>query len=291
MTPAGLPPFWPHRAASRRIRAAGHDWHVQQMGTGPQVLLLHGAGGATHSWRHLMPILARSLCCLAPDLPGQGFTRTGRRGRAGLEPMAQDLWALADDQGWQVRAIIGHSAGAALALRMADLRPVAAVAGINAALGQFQGVQGLLYPVMARALALAPFVPTLFARLSGTEAKVARLLAATGSPLDPEGRRLYRHLVADPRHVEGTLAMMADWSLDSLLARLPQMTTPTLLITSDRDHAVPCTISQRAAARLPHAEYHEIKGFGHLVHEEDAPRVAELILAFLHPLLFENIPG
>ena len=37
------------------------------------------------------------------------------------------------------------------------------------------------------------------------------------------GVRLYRTLVRDPDHVDGTLAMMAQWSLDALLARLPAL--------------------------------------------------------------------
>ena len=49
---------WPNREASRFVHAAGLRWHVQVMGSGPVVLLLHGTGAATHSWRDLMPKLA-----------------------------------------------------------------------------------------------------------------------------------------------------------------------------------------------------------------------------------------
>jgi magnesium chelatase accessory protein len=276
-----LPAFWPHRDHSHRVQAAGHDWHVQVMGQGPDLLLLHGAGGANLSFRGLMPLLAPHYRCIAPDLPGQGYTRMGRRGRAGLEAMAADITALCAAQGWHPAAIVGHSAGAALALRIAEAMPLDAVIGINAALGQFEGVQGVIYPIMAKALALAPFVPALFSRFSGSEAKVNALLSSTGSPLDPEGRQLYRHLVSRSSHVDGTLAMMADWSLDSLLARLPGIRTPTLLITSDKDNAVPPQISHRAAARMPRASLAEVAGFGHLVHEEAPQDVARLILPFI----------
>ena len=36
------PPDWPLRAHARRIRAR-HDWWVVEHGTGPEILLLHGA--------------------------------------------------------------------------------------------------------------------------------------------------------------------------------------------------------------------------------------------------------
>ena len=50
---------WPNRAASRFVRAGGLDWHVQTMGQGPTVWLIHGTGAATHSWRDILPLLAQ----------------------------------------------------------------------------------------------------------------------------------------------------------------------------------------------------------------------------------------
>lgn len=46
---------WPNRAASRFVEVGGIHWHVQQLGQGPVLLLLHGTGAATHSWRDIAP--------------------------------------------------------------------------------------------------------------------------------------------------------------------------------------------------------------------------------------------
>jgi magnesium chelatase accessory protein len=283
-----MPPDWPNRHLSRLVTVAPHRWHLQSDGAGPLLLLLHGAGASSHSWRHLIaPLVAAGYAVLVPDLPGQGFTRLGDRMRAGLDPMAADLARLLAHLDARPAAIIGHSAGAAIALRLAEILPdpPAAVVGINAALGPFEGVAGWLFPVVARLLALNPLIPRLFARLSGTEARVRSLLASTGSPLDPAGIALYRRLVADPAHVDATLAMMAQWSLDPLLARLPAFAVPTLLLTAAGDRAVPPATSARAVARMPAATWTDIPRFGHLVHEEDPAAVLAHVLPFLarHP--------
>jgi magnesium chelatase accessory protein len=278
--PSDMPGDWPNRSAGSIIASAPHRWHVQVMGAGPDLLLLHGAGASAHSFRDLMPILAQTHRVIVPDLPGHGWTRVGRRGRAGLDAMAQDVTALCDAQGWAPVGIIGHSAGAAIALRMAQDRP-APVVGINAALGAFDGMAGWLFPVLAKTLTYAPFVPQIFARLSGTTARVTALLASTGSPLDAEGIELYRTLVARPDHVTGALNMMADWRLEPLLASLPDLKSRVLLITSDLDHAVPPVVSESMAAKMPAAQVQSIPGYGHLVHEEAADVVAEVILDFL----------
>ncbi len=288
--PTDMPADWPHRAASRIIACPPHRWHAQEIGPqdnaqpdAPLIVLIHGAGGATHSFRDLMPLLARTYRCIAIDLPGQGFTRSGARNRLGLDGMSEDLAKLCADQGWQPDAIIGHSAGAAIALRLAELLPTPpkAIIGLNAALGAFDGVAGWLFPMMAKALALTPFVPQIFARLSGTEARVRQLLTSTGSDAGAEMIGLYRTLVARPAHVEGTLSMMAQWQLDALLARLPGLRVPVLLIAADNDRAVPARVSADAARRLPKAEYREINGFGHLLHEVQPALAAAEIGEFL----------
>lgn len=283
MTPVTVPADWPLRAHSTRINCRPHLWHVQTLGSGPDILLLHGAGGSTHSFRHLAPLLAQDYRVLMPDLPGQGFTVLGARTRTGLDAMAQDLTRLVQQENWHPRAIIGHSAGAAIALRMAEMLPTppGAIIGINAALGNFDGVEGWLFPILAKVLALNPLIPRIFSRVSGTPSRVQNLIAGTGSTLDAAGLAQYVALVRRPEHVDGTLSMMAQWKLDSLLARLPSIETPTLLIAATNDRAVPPEVSRKAAARMPNATCTEIPALGHLCHEEDAAGTAALILPFL----------
>ena len=81
---------WPNREASRFVRAAGLMWHVQIMGAGPVLLLAHGTGAATHSWRALAPLLAQHFTIVAPDLPGHGFTEAPGTARLSLPGMARN---------------------------------------------------------------------------------------------------------------------------------------------------------------------------------------------------------
>jgi magnesium chelatase accessory protein len=274
MTPDPLndpPQDWPLRAHGRRIRAR-HDWWVVEHGTGPEVLLLHGAGASGHSFRRLVPALA-GYRCLIPDLPGQGFTRPGSRGRFGLQPMAEDLAGLCRAAGWQPQVVIGHSAGVPLALQLSTLMPMRAVIGLNAALGQFDGAAGFLFPLLARALAATPFVPAMVSRLWGNEAKVRELIEGTGSRIEDAGIAQYVALVRRAGHVDGTLAMMAAWRVDRLMAGAPGLTVPTLLVTNAGDRVVPPRISVEAARMLPRAEVRAMPTLGHLAHEEDADAV------------------
>ena len=284
MQPRDLPDSWPFRSAARRLRVAPHDWWLIDTGPkdAPAILLLHGLGASGHSFRRMIPGLAARHRVLIPDLPGQGLTRAGARNRLGLGPMAEDLTALCAAIGVPPAAIIGHSAGAAIALQMAVTGQTRAVIGLNAALGTFDGAAGVMFPMLARGLAAMPFAATAFARMFGTESQVSRLLAGTGSPLDPEGRAQYLALVRDPDHVAGALGMMAQWRLDGLMQALPRLQTPVLLVGTAEDRAVPCKVSRDAASHIPDCDYLEIPG-GHLAHEEAADGLSALVLNWLYP--------
>ncbi|MDA8585498.1 alpha/beta fold hydrolase [Rhodobacteraceae bacterium] len=269
---------WPLTQHSRFVLCKPHKWHVQDLGTGPLLLLIHGAGGATHSWQHLIPYLVKAHRVIAIDLPGQGFSQLGAQRRCGLDAMAEDLTALCQAEDLHPKAIIGHSAGAAIALRMSELRPVEHVIGINAALGNFDGVAGVLFPVLAKTIAALPMTASFFSATASQGNAVARIIKGTGSTLPAADIALYRRLIASRDHVHSTLQMMAQWQLDPLLARLAQITTPTTLIASAMDKAVPSATSRKAACNLPNANVVMCPKLGHLAHEEDAQAISTHVL-------------
>ena len=273
---------WPLSDHSRQVRSRPHDWHVQEMGTGPDLLLLHGTGASTHSWRGLMPRLAQRHRVLAIDLPGHGFTRLGSRMRSGLEQMADDIAALARTQGWAPQAIIGHSAGTAIALRLAARLGTDRVIGINPALEPFQGLAGVMFPMAARMMALTPGMVEMLAWNMAQPGRVVPLLAGTGSDIPASGMNLYARLFRDKAHVQGALLMMAQWKLDGLQADLPRLDTRCLFLTGGNDRMVPPVAAVHAADRMRRAEVRSLDGYGHLVHEEAPDTVAALIESWLN---------
>jgi len=273
---------WPNAHLSRRAQGPVHRWHIQETGQGKTILLLHGAGGSTHSFRNMIPLLADDFHVVALDLPGHGFTQLGARHRSGLGATAQDVAALCKQERWMPDIIIGHSAGGAVALRLAqdDLSRqghAPLVIGINAALSEFKGVAGLLFPAMAKALAAVPFTARLFSGASANPARIKALIDSTGSILDEEGLALYGQLVGDRDHVNGTLIMMAQWRLNPLLARLPDHSGPVHFIVGDKDKTVAPQVSKDAARMIAGAQVHHLPALGHLAHEEKPAEVAALI--------------
>ncbi|QLH69563.1 alpha/beta fold hydrolase BchO [Rhodopseudomonas palustris] len=273
---------WPHRDTSRFVEAGGLRWHVQLLGRGPALLMLHGTGAATHSWRQLAPLLAEHFTVIAPDLPGHGFTETPARKRMSLEGMAADIAALLRTLGHRPMLVAGHSAGVAVLARMCldgAIAP-AGLVSLNGALLPIGGRAGRWMLPLARLLASSTMVPRLVARFARRQGLVERMIADTGSSLDPHGIELYRRLVCSPGHVAAALTMMASWRLEQLAAELPHLAPHLLLIAGSNDTTIASADAGRVQAIVPGARAIVMPGLGHLAHEERPQDVAGLIVEF-----------
>jgi len=277
---------WPNRAASRFVEAGGIRFHVQIMGTGPVVLLLHGTGAATHSWRDLAPLLAAHFTVVAPDLPGHGFTEAPIWPRMSLPAMAGALAALLDALDLAPSLVIGHSAGAAIGIEMCRTGRIAPLGliSLNGALLPMRGVVTHMFSPIAKLFAMNPLVPRLFAWRAKDPAIVRRLLAGTGSTIDAAGQAQYATLVRSSGHAAAALTMMANWDLDPIEAALPNFTPRLLLVTGANDRSIPPREAERIARMVPGAQLVSMPQLGHLAHEEAPGDTAAIIDDFARSL-------
>lgn len=279
---------WPHREASRFVQSGGLRWHVQHWRRdAPVVVLIHGTGAASHSWRDLVPLLQPHCELVVMDLPGHAFSGMPAGGPASstfsLPGMARAMGTLFGSLCISPALVVGHSAGAAIAVRMCldGIISPGAVLGINGALTPLEGLSGRIFSPLAKLLTAAPLVPELFAWRAGTPAILGRLIDGTGSKLSAQGVALYRQLVTDPGHASGALGMMANWDLPALWCDLPRLATPLGLVVGSNDLIVPPATATRVADALaaqPRPTVHSLPGLGHLAHEEAPALVAEHIL-------------
>jgi magnesium chelatase accessory protein len=280
---------WPNRDASHFIVADGLRWHVQRMGQGPVLLLLHGTAAGTHSWRTLLPRLAAHFTMIALDLPGHAFTSAPRDEGYTLPAMAQGVAALLAAMEIAPVMTVGHSAGVAIAARMTlDGALDGPIISINGALLPFPGFAAQLFPQMARMLFLNPLTARLFALTGQSEGFVRRFLErSTGSRVDDQGARHYQRLFTCSGHCEAALAMMANWDLESLKRDLPALKPPIALLAGEDDAAVPPSVADQVARLVPNGTIRTLAGLGHLAHEEAPDVLAAAIMdtARVHAIL------
>ena len=274
-------PLWPNRKFSHFVEAGDCHWHVQRAGSGPRMLLLHGTGASTHSWAGLFPALAAHYEVLAADLPGHAFTRSSGTQRSSLPGMATAVAQLLERSAFEPDILIGHSAGAAIAIRLAAQmkQPPRCVVGINGALRPLGGLAGMAGPMLAKAITISPLMVSAIARGGRDQDRVARRIRSTGSEPTEPYLGIYTRLFATPAHVRGTMRMMANWDVSRIELDLEQAGCPLVLITGAHDQAVSPADAAGLSRRSGQVTHLPLPGLGHLAHEEDPETVATAILS------------
>ena len=282
---------WPNRSASRFVKAAGLQWHVQQFGPtpgdAPVIVLLHGTGSSSHSWRDVAPRLAEHYSVVVMDLPGHAFTTMPPNAEQSLAGMARNVAALLHALKISPTVIAGHSAGAAVAARMILDRSIspAALVSLNGAFIAVGGLAGQFFSPVARLLAAGSMASRFFAWQATDPAIVQKLVRTTGSLLDDVGMDLYARLVRSPGHVSAALAMMAHWDLEPLERELPRLSLPVWMVAAENDTTVPAIQAAQIARRLPRSQQVLWPMLGHLAHEESPAQCVALLTGVMREVL------
>jgi 2-hydroxymuconate-semialdehyde hydrolase len=238
------------------------------------VLLLHGSGPGTTSaaWGPLTAALESSHRVIAPDLLGFGESPlpAGSLRAAWTAQASQLLDSLAITQ----CAVVGNSAGGAIAFSLARARPdlvtkVVAVGSMGHPMTLPQGLDALwgYEPGRAAAKALIELLNYDPAAAS-PEAIDARLAASLAQPHYPE-------LFPAPRQ---------RWVDDLSLSRdeLAAIAVPVLLVHGAQDRIVPLADSALALLQLlPDVRAHVFGGCGHASPLERTDEFNELLTRFL----------
>ena len=107
-----------------KLKVNGLTLHVQQVGQGPDIVLIHGLTGDLSIWFlcKAMTELAKTHRVTAFDLRGHGYSDVPPSGYTSLDH-AEDVLALMDVIGATRAKLVGHSFGAVVALHAAVLAP------------------------------------------------------------------------------------------------------------------------------------------------------------------------
>jgi haloacetate dehalogenase len=113
-----LPGFKVHE-----VKTGGATLHTVIGGSGPPLLLIHGAPQTHLSWHRIAPELAKQYTVVAPDLRGYGDSSKPEDGDNHINyskrTMAQDKVELMRHFGFERFAVVGHDRGGRVAHRLA----------------------------------------------------------------------------------------------------------------------------------------------------------------------------
>ena len=276
-----VPSNWPNNQYSINVETSFHEWHIQRLGKtgGKKILFIHGTGSSSHTWSDTVEFLLDEFEILLLDLPGHGFSKLPAPNQSSLQSIVQGSMELLEKISFCPDLIVGHSAGAAIAVLLSEkIESKCKIFCINAAFGEFPGIAGVMFPIFAKIIAVLPYSSDILAGLSRNNERTEKLIANTGSKITNDKLEYYKVLFSEPNHVKGTLKLMAEWDLSKFLKDLKNFNSNIYFLVGNLDKTVPISISQKWSQILTKSQYNEIVGAGHLVHEEKPFEVSQTIV-------------
>ncbi len=241
---------------------AGGIFHLDSgpAGSGPPLVLVHGAGGTHRHWPEAVRALPGRRV-IALDLPGHGDSPGPPAGD--VAGYARSVLGLMDALGIGAAVVAGHSMGGAVALTLA-LEAPARLAGLGlVATGARLRVSTAVLQATANPAALAGAADSLAAWSFGASA----------------GDALRREFVAGflanaPGVVHGDFAACDAFDV---VARLGAIRAPALVVCGTEDRLTPPRYSEFLRDHIAGARLEVIPGAGHLVMLEAPAEVARLL--------------
>ena len=276
---------------SQFVRVGDQLVHVEQAGSGEPLVLLHGFGGSTYSWRKVMPALAQAHRVVAIDLNGFGYTQRPRSAAAYTREGQVDLvLGVMDTLGIDRAHLFGHSYGGGLSLFLASR-----------------------HPERLRTLVLvdssAPTYPEDRRSRVASFRPLANLFVHAVALQPSMIRRALRHSFYDdsqitPELVEAYLDRLLVQGADDAFygltkpraapgppVELEAIRVPTLAVWGAEDELVSRASGQRATARIPGSEFVVIEQCGHIPMEEKPEEFLQAVLTFLERHSSDRGPG
>lgn len=262
----------------------GHRRAFVLTGQGPAVLLIHGIGDSSVTWRSIIPRLARDHTVIAPDLLGHGASDKPRADYsiAGYANAMRDLLSVL---GIDRATVVGHSLGGGVAMQFAYQYPERCERVVLVSTG---GVGKDVNPLLR--IASAPNADLVLPLLSvrATRAAVSAGFSVLQALQTDIGRdadnflRVFDALpdVASRTAFVRTLRAVVDMrgQVITMLDRCYLMRDrPTLLVWGKRDPIIPYEHGVMAHAAMPWSRLETFEGAGHFPHITHAARFLDVL--------------
>jgi len=270
-------------AISRTVRTKSWNIHVNEVGAGPAVVLLHGGGPGATGWSNYSPnieALSQHFRVIAPDMPGWG--QSDPVDFATLDHVEAAV-ELLDALGIEKAAFVGNSMGGHTSIRLAVERPdrvshlitmgppiqmgpfLMGPGGLTEGLRiMYEGYSDASPEGMRRLVEIMVYDKARFASPALVEQRSAATLA------HPE--HLANVVKAGPR---GPIPIWVDQT------RLGQVTAPALLIHGRDDRVVSFESTLLLAARIPDSRAVLLNRCGHWAQLEHADEFNRLVTDFV----------
>jgi pimeloyl-ACP methyl ester carboxylesterase len=281
--PGGRPPL----LQIHDVPVARHKISTLTMGSGPDVLLLHGLGGTRASLFETAAELSTRYRVHAPDLPGFGSSGKPALGAYNARWFSEIMLGLMDELQIGTAHVVGNSMGGRVAIEMGLTAPqrVSALGLLSPAVAW---VRRGLHPIVRLLRPEFGLLPHGFRR-SMVASQFWSIFydrdvidPAVGDLMVDEFRRIYHSAGARYAFLASArnIYLEAPFGRNGFYPRLSHLEPPALFVWGSHDRLIPPAFGSHVRRWLPGAEQVTIRDCGHVPQVECAEETSRLLLDF-----------
>lgn len=259
---------------------------VHETGHGKPLILIHGLGASSYTWREIVPELAKDRRVIAIDLKGFGESDKPLDDRYSIFDQARLIGDYITRNKLHDATLVGHSYGGGVALAVALNLHDNGQSNIEKLILIDSVAYRQPLPFFFRVLR-TPVIGEIGLSIIPPELQMERALSIAyykSEDVSPETVNTY----ASALHSEGgrhallhTIDSLDPEQADQVSRRYKELTMPTLVLWCEHDKIIPIKYGKRLAFEMPNAKIDVIEDCGHIPHEEQPKETLVAIQGFV----------
>jgi pimeloyl-ACP methyl ester carboxylesterase len=259
--------------------------HYEIRGEGKPLILLHGFGENSYSWRHLIPKIPKGYKIFAIDLKGFGKSAKPLDERYSLHDQADLIYQFIKKHNLGPLSIIGHSMGGGVALLTAIK-----LAANGVRVSSLVLIDSIAYPQEFPAfisLLRTPLLNWLSVSIVPAEFQVRSILKLAyhdDSKITEDLVQAYAEPIKEPGGREALIAtakQIIPNDIDIVVKKYRSLAMPTLILWGKEDAIIPLKFGEQLHRVIPNSTFIVFKSCGHIPHEEVPEQSIKHIVEFL----------
>jgi pimeloyl-ACP methyl ester carboxylesterase len=281
------------RAATTGIQPRGLSFeyrgisiHYEEQGQGQPLILLHGYGASTYSWRHVLPYFSRSYRVIAIDLKGFGLSDKPTDSDYSVPEQSRMVYEFIRIHRLENVILAGHSLGGAVSL-------------LTCLMQSDQGAHAISKLILIDTASYKQDLPLFISILT---VPIINELSLSLTSSNFKSRMILRKAFFDPSKITNemvttyganlslpgasqalikTAKQMVPSNLDEISERYKSIDIPVLLIWGEKDEIVPLEVGRKLAGNIRNSRLVVVPNCGHVPQEECPNQAIEAMEKFL----------
>jgi pimeloyl-ACP methyl ester carboxylesterase len=264
----------------------GISIHYEDQGQGQPLILVHGYGASTYSWRHVSPYFSKSYRVIAIDLKGFGLSDKPMDGDYSVLEQSRIISEFIRFHRLENVVLAGNSLGGAVSLLTYLMQSDQSAHRIS----KLILIDTASYPQdlpFFISILRVPIINELSLYLTSSNFKSRMILRKAffdHSKIMEEMVTTYGANLSLPGASQAlikTAKQMLPSNLEKLSERYKSIAVPVLLIWGEKDEIVPLEVGRKLAGNIPNSKLVVIPDCGHVPQEECPGRAIEAMESFL----------